>query len=155
MLLSFCKEMRTRHKGSADFLSFPPCLPFLEMGADKGRVISLFVPGQRLIAGEHRQFCSRESPSIWFCFYEARISLPVYSKNYKQPCGSEFLSYDRGVLSSFTYLTREVVSSSKGCFVIMEPGKGLREIPCPVASVPHSPKLCTCAKCIRHPSNTY
>ena len=99
-LLSFCKEMRTRWKVGTDFLSFPPCLPFLGMGGDKGRTISLFVLGERVKAGKQGDNALQGSSSVLgSVFMKPESSLLVYSKNHKQRCGSEFLGSDQGFLS--------------------------------------------------------
>lgn len=92
--------MRTRWKVSADFLSFPPGLPFLGMGGDKGRTISIFVLGERIIAGKQGDNALQEGPSVLgSVFRKPESNLLVYSKNHKQPCGSEFLGSDQDVLS--------------------------------------------------------
>lgn len=84
-LLSFCKEMRMRWKVGTDILPFPPCLPFLGMGGDKGRTSSMFVLGERITAGKQGDNALQGSPSVLrSVFMKPESNLLVYSKYYKQ-----------------------------------------------------------------------
>lgn len=131
--------MRTRRKVSADFLSFPPCLPFWGMGGDKGRTISVLVLGDRMVAGKHVDFLQGSHSVLGSVSMRPESKLLVCSEDYKCVDRNSWMMTEVFSLHGQSSPELRGHHQTVGRLVLMETSEGFTENPCPVASGHCSP----------------